>query len=95
MNISDAQAAFSEDVYRQLKNVGIRIEKDLRNEKLNYKIRQAQLFKIPFMLIIGAKEVEEQKVSIRLRDGRNLPSMYVDELIDMIKMEARIPTSAE
>ena len=95
LSITDAQVNYSENVYRQMKNAGIRTEKDLRNEKLNYKIRQAQLFKIPFMLIIGAKEVEEQKVSIRLRDGRNLPSMYVDELIDMIKMEARIPTSAE
>lgn len=95
MNISDAQAAFSEEVYRQLKKVGIRVEKDLRNEKLNYKIRQAQLLKIPFMLIIGDKEVEEQKVTVRLRDGQNLPAMSVSELIEMVKKESRIPVSSD
>jgi len=93
MNISDAQAEFSEAVYRQLKRAGIRIEKDLRNEKLNYKIRQAQLLKIPFMLIIGDKEVEEGKVTVRLRDGKNLPAMPVAELVEMIRMESRIPVS--
>lgn len=95
MNISDAQATFSDEVYRQLKMAGIRTEKDLRNEKLNYKIRQAQLLKIPFMLIIGDKEVEEQKVTVRLRDGQNLPAMSVPELIDMVKKESQIPVSSD
>ncbi len=95
MNISDGQAEFSEEVYRQLKKAGIRTEKDFRNEKLNYKIRQAQLLKIPFMLIIGDKEVEERKVTVRLRDGQNLPAMSIPELIEMIRMESRIPVSAD
>ncbi len=95
MNISDAQADFSEEVYRQLKKAGIRAEKDLRNEKLNYKIRQAQLLKIPFMLIIGDKEVEEQKVTVRLRDGQNLPALSITELIEMIRKESRIPGSLD
>ena len=94
MNISDAQLDFSEEVYLQLKRAGIRIEKDLRNEKLNYKIRQAQLLKIPFMLIIGDKEVEERKVTVRLRDGQNLQALSIPELIEMIKLESRIPVSA-
>ena len=95
MNISDAQATYSEEVYRQLKRAGIRVEKDLRNEKLNYKIRQAQLLKIPFMLIIGDKEVEEQKVTTRLRDGQNLPALSITELIEMIRKESQIPVSTE
>lgn len=95
MNISDAQAAYSDEVYRQLKKAGIRIEKDLRNEKLNYKIRQAQLLKIPFMLIIGDKEVEEQQVTVRLRDGQNLPMMSIADLIKMVKFEGRIPGSED
>ncbi|MDD5759182.1 MAG: threonine--tRNA ligase [Desulfobulbaceae bacterium] len=95
MNISDAQSTFADEVYGQLKKAGIRIEKDLRNEKLNYKIRQAQLLKIPFMLIVGDKEVEEKKVTVRLRDGQNLPAMSVPELIDMLKKESRIPVSSE
>lgn len=93
MNISDAQLDFSKDVYLQLKKAGIRIEKDLRNEKLNYKIRQAQLLKIPFMLIIGDKEVEERKVTVRLRDGQNLQALSIPELIEMIKLESRIPVA--
>jgi threonyl-tRNA synthetase len=95
MNISDGQAEFSDEVYRHLKKAGIRTEKDFRNEKLNYKIRQAQLLKIPFMLIIGDKEVEERKVTVRLRDGNNLPAMSVSELIEMIRMESRIPVSSD
>lgn len=95
MNISDAQAAFSEEVYRQVKKAGLRTEKDLRNEKLNYKIRQAQMLKIPFMLIIGDKEVEEQKVTVRLRDGQNLPAMSVPELIQLLQKESRIPVSTD
>lgn len=95
MNISDAQAEYCEGLYRQLKKSGIRVEKDLRNEKLNYKIRQAQLVKMPYMLIVGDKEVEEQKVTVRLRDGQNLPSMSVPEFIEMIRMESRIPVSSE
>lgn len=95
MNISDGQAEFSEEVYRQLKKAGIRTEKDFRNEKLNYKIRQAQLLKIPFMLIIGDKEVEERKITVRLRDGQNLPAMTIAELIEMIRMESRIPVSTD
>jgi threonyl-tRNA synthetase len=95
LNISDAQSVYSEELYRQLKKAGIRVERDLRNEKLNYKVRQAQLLKIPFMLIIGDKEVEEQKVTVRLRDGQNLPAMSIAELIEMIKTESRIPVSTE
>lgn len=95
MNISDAQADYAEDVYQQIKKSGIRIEKDFRNEKLNYKIRQAQLVKTPYMLIIGDKEVEEQQVTVRLRDGQNLPAMSVSEFIEMIRVESRIPVSME
>ena len=53
----------------------MRIEKDLRNEKLNYKIREAQVAKIPYMLIVGDKEKETGTVTVRLRDGKNLPPM--------------------
>jgi len=95
MNISDAQADYTEEVFRQLKRAGIRVEKDVRNEKLNYKIRQAQLVKIPYMLIIGDKEVEEQKVTVRLRDGQNLPAMTVVDFVEMIRVESQIPASLE
>ena len=95
MNISDAQVPYATEVYQRLKKAGVRAEKDLRNEKLNYKIRQAQMLKIPFMVIIGDKEVEEQTVTVRLRDGKNLPAMSLVEFIEMVRVEGRIPISAE
>lgn len=78
LNITDAQADYGEEVYTRLRKAGIRVEKDLRNEKLNYKIREAQMAKIPYMLIIGDKEKEEQTVTLRLRDGKNIADMTID-----------------
>ena len=87
LNITDAQADFAQDVYQELKQVGIRVEKDLRNEKLNRKIREAQLAKIPYMLVIGDREVESGTVTVRLRDGKNLPPMSVKEFADLIRKD--------
>ena len=82
-NITDAQLDYAEDVYLQLRRAGVRVEKDIRNEKLNYKIREAQLQKIPYMLIVGDKESEQKEVTVRLRDGKNLPPMPVAEFAAM------------
>jgi threonyl-tRNA synthetase len=87
LNITDDQADYSLEVYEQLRKAGLRIEKDLRNEKLNYKIREAQLAKIPFMLIIGDKEKEDGTVTIRLRDGKNLPPMTIAEFATKVQEE--------
>ncbi|NTV12986.1 MAG: threonine--tRNA ligase [Desulfobulbaceae bacterium] len=84
MNITDPQLEYAEKVYQELRRLGVRVEKDLRNEKLNYKIREAQMQKIPYMLIIGDKEVEAGQVTVRLRDGNNLPAMGVAEFAAMI-----------
>ncbi len=92
LNISDAQSEYAQRVYKQLKEAGIRVEKDLRNEKLNYKIRQAQLNKIPFMLIIGDQEMADNTLTARLRDGKNLPAMTVGEFLAHIKQDSCIPT---
>jgi threonyl-tRNA synthetase len=89
LNITDDQADYSLEVYEQLRKAGLRIEKDLRNEKLNYKIREAQLAKIPFMLIIGDKEKEDGTVTIRLRDGKNLPPMTIAEFATKVQEEVR------
>jgi len=87
LNITDDQAEYCESVFKQLRKAGLRIEKDLRNEKLNYKIREAQVNKIPYMLIIGDKEKENGTVTVRLRDGKNLPPMTLSEFIEKIKTE--------
>jgi len=90
LNITDGQLQYAEETYAALKRAGIRVEKDVRNEKLNYKIRQAQLMKIPYMLIIGDKEKENGQVTVRLRDGKNLPAMTVEEFIELVKSEIAI-----
>ena len=87
LNITDAQADYVEEVYQELRRAGVRIEKDLRNEKLNYKIRDAQMQKIPYMLIIGDKEMEERQVTVRLRDGKNLPAMSLPEFAALVAKE--------
>lgn len=89
MNITDDQADYGEKVYDELRRAGLRIEKDLRNEKLNYKIREAQLAKIPYMLIIGDKEKENGTVTVRLRDGKNLDPMPIGDFAAMIADEVR------
>ncbi|MCL2458452.1 MAG: threonine--tRNA ligase [Desulfobulbus sp.] len=89
MNITDDQAAYCGQVHARLRNLGIRIEKDSRNEKLNYKIREAQLMKVPYMLIVGEREKEEGTVTVRLRDGQNLPAMTPDAFADLVIGECK------
>ena len=89
MNITDAQSEYCEKLYRELRQSGIRIEKDLRNEKLNYKIREAQLAKIPYMLVIGDREAEANTITVRERSGKNLPPMSVEDFITKIKDECK------
>jgi threonyl-tRNA synthetase len=89
LNITDDQADYCEEVYSQMRKAGVRIEKDLRNEKLNYKIREAQLAKIPYMLIVGDKEKEDRTVTVRLRDGKNLPAMTISDFIRKVQEECR------
>lgn len=87
LNITDSQLDYANKVYKDLRRAGVRVEKDIRNEKLNYKIREAQLQKIPYMLVIGDKEMEANQVTVRLRDGKNLPPMAISEFVDMVARE--------
>ena len=89
LNITDDQAAYGEMVFKELRKAGIRIEKDLRNEKLNYKIREAQVAKIPYMLIIGDKEMADNTVTVRLRNGENLSPMAISQFAALITDEVR------
>lgn len=89
MNITDDQAEYGEAVYKELRKSGVRVEKDLRNEKLNYKIREAQFAKLPYMLIIGDKEKEDGTITVRLRNGKNLPPMTVQEFVTQIAEECQ------
>lgn len=89
LNITDDQAEYCLETYETLRKAGVRIEKDLRNEKLNYKIREAQLAKIPYMLIVGDKEKDDGTVTVRLRDGKNLPPMTVAEFATKVLEESK------
>ena len=78
-----------------LRKEGIRAEADLRNEKLGAKVREAQLMKLPYMLIIGDKEVEQKKVTPRLRGGEQLPPMDLKDFAHRVAAESRpVPASA-
>ncbi len=89
VTVTDNQVPFAQDVYRQLRNAGIRVERDVRNEKLSFKIREAQMQKIPYMLVIGDKEVEQGTVTPRYRDGKNLPTMKPEEFIEFVTSECK------
>lgn len=84
MNITDDQVEYCQQVYAKLRSLGLRVEQDLRNEKLNYKIREAQMMKVPYMLIIGEREKEEGTITVRRRDGENLPAMTPEAFVDLV-----------
>jgi threonyl-tRNA synthetase len=87
--ITDRNIPYGEDLLETLSGAGIRAGKDFRNEKLSFKVREAQMKKIPYMLVVGDKEMETGNVTTRLRDGRNLPPMSPKEVVDRIRDESK------
>lgn len=85
VTVTDKQIPYGEEVYRRLLAEGIRIDKDFKNEKLGHKIREAQMQKIPYMLVIGDKEVESKGITPRQRDGKNLGMMQPEQFVSLIK----------
>jgi threonyl-tRNA synthetase len=90
LNITDKQLDYAKEVLRELKDGGVRVEGDFRNEKLGLKIREAQLQKIPYALIIGDNEMKDKMVTPRIRGGENLPMMSIEEFIELIRSESSI-----
>ena len=87
LTIADRHIPYALEVSRKLRDKGIRVELDDRAEKIGYKIREAQLEKSPYMLIIGDKEAELGQVSVRSRDIGEIGSVEVDKLIDILLLE--------
>jgi len=87
MNVTDKQDAYANECLAALKSMGVRAEYDARNEKLGFKIREAQLQKIPYMLVVGDQEVRDRTVTIRLNDGRNVNGVSFDNLAQVLKRE--------
>lgn len=81
MNISEKQSEFALEVEKTLREKGFRVKTDLRNEKIGFKIREHTLQKVPFLLVVGDKEVESRQVAVRTRCGKNLDSLSLDEFI--------------
>ena len=89
MPITDRVNDYAEEVARKLSDYDIRCTTDLRNEKIGYKIREAQLKKTPYMLVVGDKEAESGTVSVRTRNGVDLGAMPFEEFLDKISEEIR------
>ena len=87
LNVTDNQAGYAQQAFEQLRDAGIRVELDVRNEKLGFKIREAQMAKIPYMLVIGDREMEEQTVTPRFRDGKNLDPVSVVDFVRFVEAE--------
>ena len=83
--IADAQNEYANEIVSQLRKNGVRVELDDSNEKIGYKIRKAQLEKVPYMLVIGAKEVEEKVVAVRSRKAGDIGKMSIEKFINKIK----------
>jgi len=84
MNITDKQADFAQKVEKTLAESGFRAKSDLRNEKIGFKIREHTLLKVPYLLVIGDREVETQTVAVRTREGADLGSMPVAQFADLL-----------
>ena len=85
MNISDNQKIYCDEIFKRLNSLKIRTEKDIRNEKISYKIREQSMKRIPYMLIVGDNEVKNNELSIRTRTGEDLGVMKVDKFIKMVE----------
>jgi threonyl-tRNA synthetase len=88
LTITDRQADYARAVAERLKSAGFRAQTDLRNEKINYKIREHSLQKLPYQVILGDKELQAQQVAVRTRAGEDLGAMPLDAFIDRLETEA-------
>ena len=87
LNISEKQSEYAEHVAKTLRNAGLRVESDLRNEKITYKIREHSLNKLPYQIVIGDKEMAANLVAVRTRGGQDLGQMTSEALIERLLAE--------
>ncbi|HEX5363564.1 MAG TPA: threonine--tRNA ligase [Gallionella sp.] len=89
MNISQAQEEYATEVAQALREAGLRVQLDLRNEKITYKIREHSLQKLPYQLIVGDKEVAGRLIAVRTRSGEDLGQMTLEVLLQRFKSEIK------
>jgi threonyl-tRNA synthetase len=90
--IADRHLEYAEGVKNRLKDAGYRIEVDTRNERMNQKIRTAQMQKVPYMLVVGDTEIRDEAVAVRHRDEGDLGKMGITSLIE--RLEAEVASKA-
>ena len=91
LTVTSRADEWAREIYNTLHDAGVRVELDLRNEKLGAKVREAQLQKVPYMLVLGDSEVENRQMTPRLRSGKNLEAMELDKFLALIKKESQPP----
>lgn len=89
MNITDKQSEYVDVITRKFVDAGIRIKSDLRNEKIGFKIREHTLQRIPYMIVCGEKEREDEKITLRTLNGKDLGSFNVEDVIELLLKEIR------
>ncbi|MGB5732873.1 MAG: threonine--tRNA ligase [Thiohalocapsa sp.] len=87
MNITDRQGDYVRQVTKTLRDKGFRVESDLRNEKIGFKIREHTLQRVPYLLVVGDREVEQGEIAVRGRKGEDLGSLTVDAFLEMLTAE--------
>jgi len=87
LNITDNQAEFCKEVSQILNNQGFRVKSDLRNEKIGFKIREHTLSRVPYLLVVGDREVENRQVAVRNRDGEDLGVMSIEQLTEHLSQD--------
>ncbi|GAB3685698.1 threonine--tRNA ligase [Salinisphaera aquimarina] len=89
LNITDAQSDYAAALVSQLRDAGLRADVDLRNEKVGYKIREHTMQRVPYLLVVGDREVESDAVAVRTREGEDLGSMPVAEFIELAQVRVK------
>jgi threonyl-tRNA synthetase len=87
MTITDRQSAYCHKAAQMLAQRGLRVELDLRNEKIGYKIRDHSIARVPYLLVAGDREMENGTLAVRTRTGENLGAMRLEDLIERLARE--------
>jgi threonyl-tRNA synthetase len=87
MNITDNQSEYATEIVKKLQRQGFRVKSDLRNEKIGFKIREHTIGRVPYMLVVGDKEMESGKIAVRTRKGEDLGSLPVQDFINKVEQE--------
>ena len=91
LTVTERADEWAQEITQALIDADIRAEVDMRNEKLGAKVREAQIMKVPYMVILGDREVQERRLTPRLRNGKNLQPQTLEEFITLLKEEQAEP----